>query len=474
MVTPVGSGSATAMSAEGTANLPAVVLPREVTLFEYDTCADRDEAALLFHRKEHLEPYLTAQWLVRSFDEDRLHIGASHYVGLLPFGDEDGMHLLLIAPKGCRQEPRLGLLRFLELLALGEGETPPEDVPGWEGQLGPHPFLLFLARHYAQLLQELCRRDFRAYYRKEEAELRSHIRGRLHLAGYVRGALRGKPHVLPCRWEEFTVDNWDNRILWAAARRLQRVAAALDPGVGASVWEPFQKLLPWFSGVEEVSITSADLRKARLERTSRVYRRAMAWARLLLRGSDLPSPGGQAPSLALDANRAFERFAEVIAQAALPDATWQAAFCNSRPFLSGQQHQVHEPDIVLWKSQESYAVGDAKYKDVLERAMTSQLASGEEVLRVCIRSADWNQLYVYMRLYGASCGFFVVPFWNMDGQPFEWLDNFHFAVPPCDGHVRVAVLAINLLQRRQSLKDVKRAAADRLREWIAATVQRRA
>src|SRR5438477_4640374 len=37
-----------------------------------------------------------------------------------------------------------------------------------------------------------------------------------------------RQHVLPCRWEEFTVDNWDNRILWAAARRLKEVAGAFD------------------------------------------------------------------------------------------------------------------------------------------------------------------------------------------------------------------------------------------------------
>ncbi|MDZ7616122.1 MAG: hypothetical protein U1E05_03910 [Patescibacteria group bacterium] len=455
------------MSLQASVDLSATVLRREVTLFEYDTCADASEAALLFQRRECLQPYLAAQWLSRSFDQDQLHICASHYVGLLPFADDDGSHLLLIAPKGCRQEPRLGLLRFLELLALGEGETPPEDVSGCEGQLGPHPFLLFLARHYACVLQELCRRDFRSYYRAEEGMLRSHIRGRLHLASYARGALHGKPHVLPCHWEEFTVDNWDNRILWAAARQLQRVAITVTPEAGASVWEPFQKLLPWFSSVEEVPITSADLQRARLERTSRTYRRALGWARLLLRGSDLPSAGGHAPPLVLDANHAFERFVEVVARAALPDATWQGVFQDSQPFLSGRQHQTHAPDIILRKSQEPYAVGDAKYKDVLERAMATQLESGEEVLRVCIRPADWNQLYVYMRLCGASCGFFVVPFWKMDGEPFEWLDNFHFAVPPCEGHVRVAVLAINLLQRHQSLRGVKQAAAKRLRDWLA-------
>src|SRR5262245_10018937 len=96
--------------------------------------------------------------------------------------------------------------------------------------------------------------------------------------------------------------------------------------------------------------------------------------------------------------------------------------------------------------------------------MSAPLGTGEEVLRVGIQSADWNQLYVYMRLTGASCGVFAVPFWKADGPLFELLDNFKFAVPPCDRDVRVAVLALNLLQ---PLKDVKREAAVKLRDWLS-------
>ena len=111
---------------------------------------------------------------------------------MLPFSVDGKSHLLLIAPKGCQQNPDLGLLRFLELLAFDDGGTPPEDISGWEGKLGPHRFLLFLARHYASLLKELCRRDFRSYYRAEEDELRGFIRGRLHLSGYARVGSTGK------------------------------------------------------------------------------------------------------------------------------------------------------------------------------------------------------------------------------------------------------------------------------------------
>jgi hypothetical protein len=123
----------------------------------------------------------------------------------------------------------------------------------------------------------------------------------------------------------------------------------------------------------------------------------------------------------LDAPAAFENFAEVVARAALPDASWHPHFQQGWSFLTGQQSQPHKPDILLSGPDGLCAVGDTKYKDVLERAASARLATAKEVLEVCINSADWNQLYVYMRMKGASSGFFVVPFWNAHGLSFEWL-----------------------------------------------------
>ena len=260
------------------------------------------------------------------------------------------------------------------------------------------------------------------------------------------------------------MDNWDNRILWAAARRLKTVATALGPQAAGLVWEPFQHLLSWFGPVADVPITAADLHRSRLGRTSRYYRRALVWARLLLQGSDLPGAGGQVPPLVLDAPVAFEKFAKVVARAALPDASWHPYFQQEWSFLTGQQSQLHRPDILLSGPDGLCAVGDTKYKDVLERAASERLATAEDsLLKVCINSADWNQLYVYMRMKGALSGFFVVPFWNADGLSFEWLDDFQFTISPCDGPVRLAVLALNLLK---PLKDVKQTAATKLREWL--------
>jgi hypothetical protein len=155
----------------------------------------------------------------------------------------------------------------------------------------------------------------------------------------------------------------------------------------------------------------------------------------------------------------------VVVRAALPDISWQPHFQDEWSFLTGQQNQTHAPDILLTGPEGLSAVGDTKYKDVLEQAApNAPLMTAEEVLKVCINSADWNQLYVYMRMKGASSGFFVVPFWKAEGDPVDWLNDFRFAVSPCDGTVRVAVLALNLLK---PLRDVKQTAATKLRTWLS-------
>lgn len=443
-----------------------VALDRELTLVEYGTCRDTVQADSLYDHRQWLQPYLKQKWLTCAFEGDKPYIRAAHFVGMLPFLVEGKSHLVLIAPKGCQevQNEKLGLLRFLELLSFDKGEMRQEELPGLEGKPGSHRFLLFLARYYASLLKELCRRDFRSYYRAEEDELRGHIRGRLQHSGYARLAVQGKPHILPCRWDEFTVDNWDNRILWAAARRLKTVAAALDPQAARLVWEPFRHLLSWFSPVAEVPILASDFHRSRLGRTSRYYRRALVWARLLLQGSDLPTAGGQVPPLVLNAFASFENFAEVVARAALPGPSWRSHPQQPWPFLTGQQSQLHKPDILLSGPDGLCAVGDTKYKDVLEQAAGKRLETAEEVLKVGIQPPDWNQLYVYMRMKRASSGFFIVPFWNADELPSKLLNNFQFTVPPCDGIVRVAVLALNLLK---PLKDVKETAATKLRVWLS-------
>lgn len=441
-----------------------VALNSTLTLLEYGTCQDPIQAELLYLHREKLKPYLSKGWLKRNFDTSgNPTIQACGYVGLFPFNVDGHSRLLMVAPKGCQNDEHLGLLRFLELLAVSEGGSIPEDLSEGQGVRGPHQFLLLIAQHYAHTLTELCKRDFRLYYRAEEDDLRSVIRGRLDVSEYASRVARGRSHILPCRWDEFTVDNWDNRILWGAAKRLKMVASAFDSEAGRLIWKPFQPLHSWFSPVADITISSGHFQQSRLGRSSRYYRDSLAWARMLLLGSDLPVPGGCVAPIVLNAPAAFEKFTEAVVRAAIPDSPWCPLFQNVQPFLRGGQGQGRKPDILVRHSGRACAVGDAKYKDVLESDGNAPLESAEGILKACIKEVDWNQLYVYMRLTGSSAGFFILPFWNATGPRVYWKEDFHFEVSPIDRRVQVAVLGLNLLQ---PLREVKQEGSKKLREWL--------
>jgi hypothetical protein len=452
-------------------------LPPEVFLREY--APPRNEILdAAFRECQYFDAYLQRKWLTRAFISGRPTIRGSHYVGLMPYRCNHTDHLIVTMPKGCDDEDGgRGLLRFMELLAVSEG-LPAVDVPvGHDVVSAAMRFLLFLASYYGCVLRELCRRDFRLYYHPQEEELCGRVRGRIHVGGYIRNVVRGRGERVPCRWEEFTPDNWDNRILWGAATRLKSAASNLAPQASQYVQKALHGITTYFEPVEDVHITSSDLHRARLHRTSKYYARALALARLILQGADRPMAGGNAPPLVIDANVAFERFSQVIAEAAvrrLAVAGWHAERNQKTGFLFGRQPQKRAPDIRIKRGNGVVAVGDAKYKDVLESIdADGRTAPGSlnDILgnsqtpgaRSGIGERDWDQLYVYMRLNGARCGFFVVPFWDVNAASLAFEDDFEFKPPPGNNGARVAVIGLNLLC---PLGEVRRKAAEQLAAWL--------
>ncbi len=430
--------------------------PEPFELLEYCSCLNPDRADCLYEMRDFFRTYWNrhTQWLQLAFDRDRgePQIRASHYVGLLPFQVDKESHIILVAPKGCAVDFQNGLLQFLNLLAICEGQPCLSEMECamWRAQSGVNRLLLFLAFHYGRSLRDLCRSDFRLYYRAEEGVLSGRLRGRLHVAGHMRNVLSGRAHQMPCRWEEFTSDNWDNRILLGTARKLERVAADLGPGAVYRIQEEFRPIEHRFSAVEEVPVRCADFSKTRLWRTSQHYRHALDWARLILQGMDRPAAGGQASPLVLDANAAFERFAEVVVQAAIrqiPGMPYSLHPQVSLPFLTGPQAQDRRPDLLIRNEQQAIAVGDAKYKDVLE-GLENEYLGNLECIVPRITPNDWNQLYVYMRLTESRRGFFLVPFWKEGDQALVQAPSSYFTVGPLDNRAnfKVAVFGLNMLR----------------------------
>jgi hypothetical protein len=171
-----------------------------------------------------------------------------------------------------------------------------------------------------------------------------------------------------------------------------------------------------------------------------------------------PVAGGEASPLVIDANDAFERFAKVITRAAVSSVrnNWESFAANFVFFRGGQANR--NPDLAIRSQQEVVAVGDAKYKDVIDQSLSpEQLGDLRHVIVPKISPADWYQLYVYIRLANASRGFFVVPFWNQTANAAHLVTDRQFEVSPLDRAenrgVRLAVIGLNLIHPLHRVRD---------------------
>jgi len=398
-------------------------------------------------------------------------VGTTHFVGIIPFKCRNDPqcpgHLLVSLPKGAPRDStderavNDSLLRFLELLALSSELVPrplPPDIGGFEGIRGTgEKFLLLLAVHYAALIEDLCVRDFRRHYRHEEAPVQGRVRGRVHLAGHLRSIARGQAHVIPCRWDEFTPDNWDNRILDSAARALTVNAGRLDPAGGNTVRRLFHAADPYFALVNrDVPVFPWDLGRARLGRVSTRYKRTLSWASLIIRGLSSVAAGGTALKVAVDANDVFEKFARVIVSKAVAEVQsgWMVREKRAIPGLLENGPMV-KPDILINDGEDQMiAVGDAKYKEVLELLDQQEGATDfVRIARQCVEASDLYQLYCYMRLTQTTNGFFVVPYWDAaaDEPAARLLKDQRFRLSPKDGVGAgsgrpLAVLGLNMMK----------------------------
>ncbi len=444
----------------------------EILLREYETHPDA------LGVREGLHAYVKEGWLERTFKDDESCVRAKHFVGVLPFmqsSEESGVsasRVLTVLPKGCDPnvpaEAEAALKRFVEL-AFFYDHSLIESLENFSvstkslGEL----FLKLIAYAYCLELTELCRHDFRRDYRHHDAELHGRVRGRIAVGAHLRNALRGRGHVVPCRWEEFTADNWDNRILLGAFRALERYASAISVDAARTMRQQFRHVAPWFTEVEECHVGSADLRRMRLHRVSDRYRRAKRWAEVILRGMGTPAVGSGLRPFVIDANRAFEEFASHLTrQAAIavnPD--WSTTMQQPLTHKMLDDDDARRPDVTVLDKFGPVAIGDAKYKDVLEWAPGSAgLSDPNQISKAAIGPADWNQLYVYMRLSGAPRGFFIVPYWSTTGAPVVCIRR-QFAIGPLDSglETQVAVFAVNLMRR---VSEIRSRFTDSFKRWM--------
>ena len=261
----------------------------------------------------------------------------------------DGLSLVI--------SPKIGITQVLSLAiyAMAAEGLQPKRRFSFEAD-SSLPDMLAIA--LAQAAQNAFGRGLLRGYRQVEESLFG-VRGRIRIDDQLRRR-QAMPLPLEVRYDEFTEDILENRLIRAAASLL--VAVRLESPVA-------RRGMGWLAGtladVAHVEFSPTDVPEVHLDRLNQHYGNVIALSRMILRHSAFQSRRGgvRATGFLFDMNDVFQKFVTRAFREAL--GTTEAAFGEKRTLSLDIGGYVHlKPDLVWRRDGRVVFVGDAKYKDL--------------------------------------------------------------------------------------------------------------
>ncbi|MFA1550736.1 McrC family protein [Actinomadura chokoriensis] len=255
-----------------------------------------------------------------------------------------------------RIEPKLSINRLFFL--LGYAAKP----RGWrqeEVDAGEHKELLpALAHAFARAADRALRRGVLLGYRETEEALPV-VRGRIRISEQVRRRY-GMPLPVEVRYDDYTSDIAENRLLLAATRKLLRL-----PGVGTPTRRLLRHSLIRLDGVAPL-VAGLPLPEWTPGRLNTRYHTALGLADLVLRDASYELDGGsevRVDGLMLEMWRVFEDFLTTALAEELRRYGGMTRLQDKRHHLDRLRRVQIKPDLVHYAQPEiPTAVVDAKYK----------------------------------------------------------------------------------------------------------------
>ncbi len=188
------------------------------------------------------------------------------------------------------------------------------------------------------------------------------VRGRLRFDEQLRRQ-QALPLPVHVRYDDFTEDTLENRILKAAARALRMLRLRSE-----SSRRELRILSAQFGGVSDVRFDHRNVPQPVITRLNARYAPALNLARTILQNTSLELQDGRVTGSAVlfDMNKLFEDFVVTALREALrtgPGALRQAARGRSL-HLDAHRRVRLEPDLSWWQGGQCVFVGDVKYKRI--------------------------------------------------------------------------------------------------------------
>ncbi len=257
--------------------------------------------------------------------------------------------------------PKLQIDRLLFLIAYSAN---PQHWRDHLSAFGEREDLMeALASVFVRLLQPVVHGGLLQGYVSRDEALNG-IRGRIRFEDQVR---RHGNRWLPVevRYDDFTLDILENRLLAAAVDRLRRL-----PLRHTSVRRSLRVLGEALVTVTRPRWRATGIPRVAWTRLNRRYRAAVEMAQRILRACsfDLGGSSVRASGLLLDMNRLFEDFVTVALREdlGLDERSFPPECRGRRLMFDAEGRLPMQPDLSWWQDEQCVFVGDIKYKRASE------------------------------------------------------------------------------------------------------------
>lgn len=214
---------------------------------------------------------------------------------------------------------------------------------------------------FVSQVQRAINRGVLQGYRLEEDTLQT-VRGRIRFDDQIRNRYGIAPPV-EVRYDEFTDDIEENRLLKAAIHRLGRLRIRSDKARYSL--RAFDSAL---GNVRLVEYHPRQLPEIRYSRLNQHYRPAIELAKLILRATTFEVEHGTVRTSAflVDMNRVFEDFVAIALRESLklPERVFVPEMKGKRLVLDHAGKVNLRPDLSWWESGRCVFAGDVKYKNL--------------------------------------------------------------------------------------------------------------
>ena len=257
--------------------------------------------------------------------------------------------------------PKIGIPQLLSLAcyAIGQVKFQREDFDFPEEHSLPDVLAMALAHHARRAFA----RGLLHGYRVEEEALHT-VRGRIRFDEQMRRRF-GIPLPVEVRYDDFTDDILVNQLVKAAAYRLVDMRLRLPKARIGMAW-----IAGMLDGVSLHEFPPNDVPDVLFDRLNEHYKNVVELSRLILRHSAFQSSRGavRASGFLVDMNVLFQEFVTVALREAL--GVPKRAFGDHWISPLDEGNRLHlKPDLVWRDGSACVFVGDAKYKNITDKAV---------------------------------------------------------------------------------------------------------